>query len=160
MASKLAEAQKLADMTMERVQRIALELRPSTLDALGLSSAIRDETRRFSARTGVSISVSVDGASQPPAEAATTMFRILQELLTNVTRHAQASRVDVFLRGTPDAWVLQVEDDGVGIPQGAEMRPTSLGLLGMKERAESQSGILQLESGPERGTIATVKIPR
>ncbi|MCE9575060.1 MAG: PAS domain S-box protein [Deltaproteobacteria bacterium] len=155
---RLAEAERLTDRTLETVQRIALELRPSVLDALGLVAAIRDEARRFEHRAGLALEVRLDAPTPPPERIATAMFRIFQELLTNVARHAQARAVTVGLDEVPEAWVLTVADDGIGFqPSDA---PRSLGLLGMRERAAALGGRVELRSRAGIGTIATVHLPR
>lgn len=157
--AKLAETEALVDQTVESVQRIAIELRPSVLDALGLPAAIRDEARRFEARTGVVTIVETAATALPDPAVATALFRILQELLTNVARHAQASSLSITLADDVDAWVLRVHDDGVGIAAEMADRATSLGLLGMTERAEAIGGAVCVERHPGGGTIATVRVP-
>ena len=172
-AEKLAEAERLIDSTVITVQRIALELRPSALDALGLPAAIRDEARRFERRTGIATRFEVSDEVQPATDVATAFFRIFQELLTNVARHAGASSVHISLAGGPVAWVLVVADNGVGMPgdefqrvlslgSGAagERRVRSLGLLGIMERAESLGGTVSVSGGAGEGTMVTVRIPR
>jgi two-component system sensor histidine kinase UhpB len=165
LAQRLAETEVLVDQTIETVQRIAVELRPSALDALGLPAAIRDEARRFEARTGVRCVVQVEQAEAGPEVAptvATALFRILQELLTNVARHAEASTLCISLGHEQGLCVLQVSDDGVGIGaqgEGASQAGGSLGLLGMAERAAAVGGTLSLARHPAGGTVATVKVP-
>ena len=159
LAPKLAEAEALIDQTVATVQRIAVELRPSALDTLGLPAAIRDEARRFEARTGIAAALQADLSSLPDAAVATALFRILQELLTNIARHAQASALSITLADDGDAWILQVRDDGVGIPVETARRATSLGLLGMTERAEALGGAFRIERCPQGGTLATVRVP-
>lgn len=159
-AERLAEANKLVDSTIGTVQNIALELRPSALDALGLASAIRDEARRFGQRTGHRMMIEVEDTDPPAPEAATALFRIFQELLTNISRHAQASTVEIAFGADEAGWQLQVGDDGVGM-SGPPLRPfKSLGLLGMRERASAFGGNVVHASGTVRGTVATVRIPR
>lgn len=158
-AARLAEGEKLADRTIESVQRIAVELRPSALDALGLPAALRDEARRFEKRAGIVTRVQVAGAHTPEPAVATALFRIFQELLTNVARHAQAKSVQVLLGGDAESSFLRVEDDGVGIPSIEDRRANSLGLLGMTERAHALGGTIAIERGIERGTIAIVRVP-
>lgn len=158
LAHKLAEAEQLVDRTVSTVQRIALELRPSALDVLGLAAAIRDEARRFEQRTGIVATTTVDDGEVAPA-IATAMYRILQELLTNVARHAHAARLWIDLARADDGWLLRVEDDGRGIDQARTHGDTALGMLGMRERAGALGGSVTFERGPTRGTIATVRIP-
>ncbi len=163
--ARLAETELLVDQTIESVQRIAVELRPSALDALGLPAAIRDEARRFEARSGVRTHVQVDGAPPVPPTVATALFRILQELLTNVARHANASSLFITLADEGGQCLLQVTDDGVGIAtaletgRGMAAPAASLGLLGMAERASAVGGTLSLARRTGGGTVATVRVP-
>lgn len=160
LAQRLAEADKLVDQTIVSVQRIAVELRPSALDALGLPAAIRDEARRFEARTGVATAVDIRSATEPEPEVATALFRILQELMTNVARHAHAGQMGITLEEQGGERVLQVTDDGVGIAIDGAAAATSLGLLGMSERAQAVGGSFRLARQPQGGTVATVRVPR
>lgn len=160
MREKISEAEKLTDRTIETVQRIALELRPGVLDNLGLIEAIRDESRRFEARTGVKLTMDLPAKFQKlNLESVTAVFRIFQELLTNVARHASAHTVSVGLAENHGVLELIVQDDGMGMPPGALTRRTSLGLLGMSERAISLSGQIEFEAGPGEGTRAILRIP-
>lgn len=156
---RLVEAERLADQTLETVQRVAIELRPSALDALGLAPAIRDEARRFEARSGIEVQVRVAPDFRTEPEVGTALFRIVQELLTNVARHAHARTVEIGLDQTPEAWTLSVEDDGVGLPPGGP-RPGALGILGMRERVAPLAGTVELTSGSVGGALATVRVPR
>ena len=165
MARRLA-AGAAPDTLRERLtQRIAVELRPSALDALGLPAAIRDEARRFEARSGIETRLEL-GPVQPVAPpVATALFRILQELLTNVARHAHASALCISLAEEGGEQVLQVSDNGVGIQGLATAEGTALGadthlgLLGMSERAQAVGGRLSLSPHPTGGTVATVRVP-
>lgn len=157
--TKLAETEALVDQTVASVQRIAVELRPSALDALGLPAAVRDEARRFGTRTGVATVVETSISSPPGRTIETALFRILQELLTNIARHAQASSLSITLTDEEGAWVLRVRDNGVGIPAEMARRATSLGLLGMTERAVAIGGTFHVERAPNGGTLATVRVP-
>lgn len=156
---KLTEAEGLVDRIVTTVQRIAVELRPTALDALGLAAAVRDEARRYAARTGAVHQVEIRAESRPGVEQATALFRILQEMLTNVARHAKASVVHILLDETDGCWALSVTDDGIGIDRGREHSIPSLGLLGMRERAAQLGGELTVGPAPERGTVAVVRIP-
>jgi signal transduction histidine kinase len=129
------------------------------LDALGLPAAIRDEARRFEDRTGVATAVETRTSAAPGPAVATALFRILQELLTNIARHAHASSLSIALTDEADAWILRVHDNGVGIPVDTVNHATSLGLLGMVERAEAIGGTCRVERAPNGGTLATVKVP-
>jgi two-component system sensor histidine kinase UhpB len=159
-AVKIDEAESLVDRTVERVQRIAVELRPSALDTLGLAAALRDEARRYEQRTGTRLEVDVRTASTPERDVSTAFFRIAQELLTNISRHAQARSVHITLDEDAGEWALSIEDDGVGVANDALDRPTSLGLVGVRERAEAFGGSFTLRRAGDHGTIASVTIPR
>ena len=158
--ARLHEAEALVDQTVETVQRLALELRPSALDSLGLAPAIRDEARRFEARSGVGTAVDLQSTSLRDPAASTALFRIVQELLSNVARHARATSVRIELFEQEAAWVLHVADNGVGLPLDINSSSVSLGILGMVERAESIGGTFTLERGRDGGTVGTVVVPR
>jgi len=159
LVDRAVAASALADQTVLSVQRIAAELRPGALDRLGLVPALRQEARRFEERTGLPCEAHLDDAApEPPPEVATALYRICQEALTNVTRHASASRVRVALAAEPPALVLRVEDDGRGLQAGAP-GPGALGLLGMTERATLLGGEVAFEPRPGGGTIVTARVP-
>jgi signal transduction histidine kinase len=151
---------RLADRMIETVQKISRELRPSVLDNIGLGAALQFEARAFQERTGLVCQVSVPAetfALDP--DRATGMFRVFQELLTNVARHAQATRIIVALRRTAEHLTLEVMDNGRGIRAEALSDPKSLGLLGMTERASLMGGRLEIHGDPGGGTTATLTIP-
>ncbi|MCC6995623.1 MAG: HAMP domain-containing protein [Deltaproteobacteria bacterium] len=156
------ELAKLADRvngTIGQVRRLATELRPGVLDKLGLPAALQWLAREHSARTSVPVELALADVAVPPA-LATAMFRIVQEALTNVARHADAHTVWVTLSETADAFVMTVADDGRGLADGALSRPTSLGIVGMRERAHLAGGSLTLASRPGGGLTLTVSMPR
>lgn len=156
---RLAEAASLVDSTVKTVQRIAVELRPSVLDTLGLPEALQDEARRFSKRTGTHVDMDIDESARPTGDVATALFRICQELLTNVARHAHASKVTVQLVDGDGYLKLRVSDNGVGMRPSAPGLDSSLGLLGVRERADSLGGSVNFEGSPDVGTTATVNVP-
>jgi len=156
---RVVAASELSDQTVASVQRIAAELRPGALDRLGLAPALRQEARRFQQRTGIACETELeDGAPEPPAEVATALYRICQEAMTNVSRHAGAARVVVRLRAGPDGLELRVEDDGRGLDEAA-LGPEALGLLGMTERATALGGTVRFERRAARGTVVVARIP-
>lgn len=157
--ARTQDAENLVDATISTVQRIAIELRPSVLDAIGLSSAIRDEARRFENRTSILVKVRAVGLREPPPDVATAFFRIFQELLTNVARHARATLVEVDFEEWQDVWLLRVTDDGVGMPMAALESTSALGLLGIRERAAALGGTAKFEIGAKKGTIVTIVAP-
>jgi PAS domain S-box-containing protein len=161
MLERAVEASEIADAAIHTVQKIATELRPGTLDNLGLAAALRQEAGRFQERAGVACEISLpDEPLQLPREVATAVFRICQETFTNVLRHAQATRVRLSLSLEGDQVKLEVEDNGKGISSEALASTKSLGLLGMRERAAVLGGRLDLEPGREGGTRVTLRLPR
>jgi PAS domain S-box-containing protein len=160
LVDRIVGATELVDEIAIAVLEIATKLRPGVLDKLGLGSALQYEARRFQERNGLACDVSVP-ATEPKLslELATTFFRIFQECLTNVIRHANASKVEVELK-VKDGWVTMcVRDDGRGITEAELASPKSLGLVGMKERAVLLGGEILFQVGSHRGTILTVRIP-
>ena len=148
------------DATIQTVRRIATELRPGILDDLGLVAAIEWQAQEFQKRTGIECVVSSDMKETIlDQDLNTAFFRIFQETLTNIIRHAQARRVEVQLRQEENALVLEVKDNGRGISE-AELNDTrSIGVLGMRERAALLQGELQITGVPGQGTTVAVRIP-
>ncbi len=157
---RVVAASTLADHTVRTVQRLALELRPGALDRLGLAAALRREVRRFGRHTGLACRACIPEAlPEVRPEVATALYRICQEAMTNVSRHAQASHVTVRLDAAPDRIALQIEDDGRGFDPSTVVSPPALGLIGMVERAKALGGAVSFGRGAERGTIVTASIP-
>ena len=161
LAHKLDDMAGIIDSTAQGIQRVAAELRPSVLDELGLRAAIEWEAREFATRTGIECRVELpEGQPAVDASRATAVFRIFQEALTNVARHAAATHVLVRLGMTPNALELTVQDNGRGIREGALHDSRSLGLLGMRERAENFHGNVTIAGNPGAGTTLTLIMPR
>jgi PAS domain S-box-containing protein len=152
---------KLVDQTILSVRRIATELRPGILDDLGLVAAVEWAAEEFEVRTGTRIHLDLpDDDIVIDPERATAIFRIFQETLTNVTRHAEATQVDVRL-GREDGYiVLEVRDNGRGIGEEQLSAGGSLGILGMRERALLLGGALTISGAPGKGTLVTLRIPK
>jgi len=149
------------DSTTTAVQRISSELRPSALDDLGLVDVIDSEAKLFEERTGIECDVSLpDGPLDLEPRLATALYRIVQEALTNVARHSNASRVEVRLRARPAELLLEVRDDGRGITAEETEAGGSLGLVGIRERAAVFGGSARIEGIEGRGTIVSVRIPQ
>ncbi len=154
----------LAGKTVEEVERISHHLRPSVLDQLGLVAALRDTSTEFAKRTGVTVKLAcVELAARLPAATELTLYRILQEALRNVEKHARARRVTVSLT-QPDACVqLTIQDDGTGFDPAQHParrnRKGGFGLLGMRERAAGVGGTHQVKSSPRAGTEIVVRVP-
>ena len=160
MEEKVQSTSRLADMMIETVQKISRELRPSVLDNIGLGAALQFEGRQFQERTGIICTVSVPPETVPlQADIATGIFRVFQELLTNVARHACATRVAVTLNQNEEQVVLEVSDNGRGIREEESRGPKSLGLLGMRERTRLMGGEIRITGKPGVGTTAVLTIP-
>jgi PAS domain S-box-containing protein len=150
----------LIDSMVKNVRRIAMELRPGLLDDLGILPAMEWYAHEFQARTGIQCQLTVRQADlQLDRDRATAVFRIFQEALTNVARHANATRVTARLKIVANVLVLEVEDNGTGIAERDLSSPTAFGLIGMRERALLLGGEVRIRGKPARGTIVTAKIP-
>jgi signal transduction histidine kinase len=147
------------DSTVTAVQRISSELRPSVLDDLGLVAAIEAEARLLEERSGIECEVSVAGDVTVQPEYTTMIYRIVQEALTNVVRHSNATRVEVRLRHRGEELLLEVRDDGRGVRAEELDSSTSFGLIGIRERVAMVGGSVQFEGVDGRGTIVSVRIP-
>jgi PAS domain S-box-containing protein len=147
------------DETMEIVRRIASELRPSVLDQLGLEAAIEWLVQESARRTGIEITLRAEEFPALSDQVASHAFRILQEALTNVTRHSQATRVDVTVRNLGTNLILGVEDNGIGMVPQSLSGVRSLGMVGMRERAVACGGSLMVRGQPGHGTAIVVTIP-
>ena len=151
---------ELVDMTMQTLKRIYMALRPGMLDHLGLAVAIGWQAGEFEKRTGIRCKVTVDpeDLSLDP-DLSTAIFRIFQETLTNIARHAGAARVHVSLKATAEKVLLTVRDNGRGITQEQLAKPNSFGLLGMRERTHYWGGDVRISGKPGKGTLVKVDIP-
>lgn len=157
---KVAGMMSLTDTTVNTVRRIASELRPVALDDLGLTEAVEWQAGQFQARTGIVVSCDCHLENvELSHEQATAVFRIFQEALTNVLRHARATRVEVALKREAAWLVLTVSDDGRGMTAEELSGSRTLGLLGMRERANLVGGELDIRGEEGRGTTVTVRIP-
>ena len=151
-------AREVATQVVDELRQISRGLRPPTLDDLGLPAALRKLTADFQARTGVSASCKVEGEGRLAPDAELGLFRIAQEALNNVSRHAAAERVTVRLRLSATEARLTVADDGSGFTPGRASE-SSLGLAGMSERAALLGGRLEVTSAPGKGATVRATIP-
>ncbi len=157
--ARIDEGKALLDRTLQAVRDIAMGLRPSMLDDLGLGAALEWQARDFSRRFDVPVTLELDEPLDAlPEHHRTNIFRIVQEALTNCARHAHAKSVNVTLRRRGDLLSLIVADDGVGM-NAAWARTGGLGLMGMQERARELAGTLAIDSSPGHGTRILVRIP-
>jgi PAS domain S-box-containing protein len=150
----------VVDDTFRTMRRIVAELRPPTLEDLGLQAAIEWLTQRFSAVTHVACRLSLElEHTSVDIERAVTVYRILQEALTNIAQHAQATEAVVRCRVVGNAVVLEVRDNGNGFDEQEVKKGSSLGLLGMRERARAWDGDVEFHGAPGTGTVVSAKIP-
>jgi len=151
---------KLMDTSIETVKRISTELRPGVLDDLGLTAAIEWQAEEFEHRTGITCEVTSDPRDIIlDRDRSTAIFRIFQESLTNVARHAQATRVTASLKEKAGTLELKVRDNGRGITKEQISDPKSFGIIGMRERVYAWEGQVTVKSAPGQGTTVAVRIP-
>lgn len=149
------------DETIQATRRIATELRPGILDAAGLLAALEWQAAEFQHRTGIACQVKAAAHDALwDQDLNTAFFRIFQEALTNIMRHAEATEVNVRLAEAGEFLVLEVKDNGRGISETEIHNTRSIGLLGMRERAALLGGEVRVRGAPGKGTTVTVLIPR
>ena len=156
----VTDARRLNTDAMRAIRDLAMGLRPSMLDDIGLEAALQWQGREFSRHTGVPSTVTVEGTLDDDLTDAqqTCIYRVVQEALTNCARHAKAKNVSVSVRTEDEHMIVVVEDDGIGFD--SRLSPKGgLGLLGIRERVEAQNGKLIISSLPNRGTILEAGIP-
>jgi signal transduction histidine kinase len=155
----VASLRELVAATLQDVRRLAVELRPSALDDFGLVSAVERLAETFRDQTGLRVDLESNlGEDRLPSEVETVLYRIVQEALTNVVKHARASRVSILLTSKDSSVAAVVEDDGLGFePQ--ESGESGLGLIGMRERVGLVGGRLQIESAAGAGTTLVAEVP-
>lgn len=157
---RIAAMTEMLDDTVASVRRIASDLRPMMLDDLGLNAAIEWLARESARRMGIEVTVRV-GEVEPALDsrASTSVYRMVQEALTNVARHARATDVSIELRQSAGELVLTVHDNGVGFPMRNARKEGSFGLMGMRERANLLGGTLETDNPPGGGGRITVRLP-
>lgn len=156
---RIEEMSRLMDTTINVVRRIASELRPSVLDDLGLGEALEWQAQQFQERTG--INCKCDSSLQDfdlTEDQATAVFRIFQEALTNILRHAQATHVRYVMQEDGEEFRLTIADNGRGITNEEKSGRRSLGLLGMRERAYLIGGTVEISASKGKGTVVTLRI--
>jgi PAS domain S-box-containing protein len=160
LVEKAKTLSELIDTNVHLVQRISSDLRPGLLDDLGLSAAIEWQTDQFQNRTGLECDI----ISEPDdivldQTRSTAIFRIFQETLTNIARHANATKVEIMLKEEPTEIELEVCDNGRGITEREMSDPKSFGLMGIKERVHSLGGVVEISGVENQGTTVRVRIP-
>jgi PAS domain S-box-containing protein len=159
-ADKLNAMESLLDSTVAATRRISSDLRPMMLDDLGLVPATEWLVQNFTERTGIRCELAIASADldlQDPH--ATTVFRILQESLTNIAKHERASSVEITLARSDGALAISVRDNGIGFTPDSPRKPSSYGLVGLRERAYLLGGKVQINSAPGKGTVIDVHLP-
>jgi PAS domain S-box-containing protein len=157
--AKLDEMLAMLDASVAATRRIAADLRPLVLDDLGLVPAIEWLVQNFTQRSGVACELEVDEELELREPYATAVFRIVQESLVNVAKHARARHVKVALVRTRSEIRLSVIDDGLGFDPSAARKPNSLGIAGLRERAQLVQGAITVRSEPGQGTTVEALIP-
>lgn len=157
--AKLTDMLALVDGMVASTRRIAADLRPLLLDDLGLLAAIEWLVHNFNQRTGVPCTLSADEDLTLQEPYATAVFRIVQEALANIAKHAEATQVSVVIDSLPEVIKLTVHDNGRGFATEAPRKPHSLGLMGLRERALLLKGAVDIDSAPGQGTRVEVSIP-
>jgi len=163
LGQKIEKTQRLVEKSVDIVHRFARELRPAVLDDLGLIPALHAFLKSFTEETGIRVSLTAFAGLEKLNNAKRTVFyRVAQEALTNVARHAQANRVDVSIEKLPDAVLMRITDDGKSFDVESMWKVRKnqrLGMLGMRERVEMIGGTFSVESTVGKGTIVTTRIP-
>jgi signal transduction histidine kinase len=157
-AAAVAELRELVVHTLQDVRRLAVELRPTALDDFGLVPALERLTTTFAEQSGVAVDMAAPlGDTRLPAAVETALYRIVQESLTNVLKHAEATRVSIVMTRSPTSVTAVIEDDGRGFDPDRDDR--GLGLTGMRERLALLDGRIQIESEPGNGTTIVAEVP-
>ena len=149
----------LANLALQSAKRVTASLRPSMLETMGLVAAIEWHTKEFSRMTGIRITLEIPETIKLAAERENAVFRIVQEALTNVGKHAAAAEVNILIRRTRRDLIVTVSDNGKGLLPDNLQRQNSFGVIGMQERAQYLGGKLSLAGRPEGGTVMLLKIP-
>jgi signal transduction histidine kinase len=153
-----ADLRELVVRTLQDVRQLAVELRPKALDDFGLVAALERLVETWAEQTQIAVELEAGGAGRLPPEIETALYRIVQEALTNIVKHARASRVSIVLSERGGAVTVVIEDDGIGFaPEDA--REEGLGLVGMRERVALVGGLLRVESRARAGTTLVVEVP-
>jgi PAS domain S-box-containing protein len=158
-STKLDDMLTLMDATVAATRRIAADLRPLLLDDLGLIPAIEWLAQNFTQRSGVTCNVVANEDMDLAEPYATAAFRMVQEALANVAKHAKAAHVEVHVKRTGDGLSLSIQDDGSGFSEDAPRKPNSLGLMGLRERAHLLKGFVKITSQPGAGTRVDIRFP-
>lgn len=160
-SARVAELKRTADGVLENLHRLASNLRPASLDHLGLVATLRQNAQSLNSASGLTVRFEARGFDAPrlPPAVETALYRIAQEAMTNAIRHAKASQVEVLLDRRDHGIIIAIEDDGTGFDPEVAARGRRLGLVGMRERVEMLGGKLHLRTAPGSGTAVIVEVP-
>lgn len=158
-SEKASSTLNLIDATIKSIKKICTELRPDILEHLGLGAAIQWQAEEFQNRTGIVCEVTVQESTDVGSDRSIALFRIFQEALTNVLRHANATKVIANLKDGDGKVILEISDNGKGITKGEISKPDSFGLLGMQERVYPWRGRVSISGSPDKGTRIEVVLP-
>lgn len=160
-AGRVTELVEQTDAVIDGLHRLAADLRPVSLDHLGLDAALRQYARTAAAKFGLEVHFKARGFTRErlPAGVETALYRVVQEAMANVVRHAKATRVDLLAERRGDRVLVMVEDNGIGFDADQGKPAGHFGLLGLRERAEALGGTLTIESAPGAGTTVVVEVP-
>jgi len=156
---ELERLDELVGQATADIRRLVYDLRPPELDQLGLVSTLRQHAERFSRETGTAVRFTADANLTVPAAMEVAIFRIVQEALVNVQKHAHASQVAVRLRQEGECLTLEIDDNGIGLPADGADRRAGTGLGSMSERAAVLGGRMSMSSLPQGGTALVACIP-
>ena len=160
---RIADLRELVADGLRRTRQLAFDLRPTVLDDIGLVPALQRLREDLASRTGLIVELdtaALHAEERLHAEIETVIYRVVQEALTNVVRHAEASTASVTLSARDGQIRVFIEDDGVGFDPGQQQRGSHLGIQGMRERAELVGGSLSITSTPEIGTVVLLQVTR
>lgn len=155
----VTRSQEMAAEALAEMRSLIFELRPSALQEKGLASALNNHINLFRRRQGVEVSLTLEGEERLNPEQELCLYRVAQESLNNISKHARATQVSICLSTQDDAATLLVQDDGVGFDPAARTGAQSFGMIGMRERIEALDGTLTIESAPGEGTRIMARIP-
>ncbi len=156
---RLQDCIRLVDESIGNVRQMSQLLRPTVLDDFGLDAGLRWLFEGFAARTGIEVTVDSSYSGRMADETETHLYRIAQEALTNIARHSGAKHVHVRLEAAGSRVTLAIQDDGRGLPERARPGPRGLGMIGMRARARSAGGDLEVRSRPQHGVLIEVRVP-
>jgi signal transduction histidine kinase len=157
--SKATDLRDVASKTLDEVHDLSMRLRPRVLDDLGLSAALERLVSEWQSRFKIPVDIAIQLGERLSGEVETAIYRIIQETLTNIARHAQAKSASILVERYGDMVRAIVEDDGIGFDAKENHGERHLGLLGMRERAELLNGTVTIESSLDHGTSVFIEIP-